>query len=117
MSTKNNTNTNVKEKQKIEINIETPPDYRVILLNNPVTAFQAVVDVLMSVFGRSGAESEQIMFIAHTSGKASVIISTKEICQIKVNEAKEYCKKKEGEAIMGRGAFYTALQFEVEEVE
>ena len=96
MSTKTNSNTNTKErvKEKIEINIETPPDYRVVLLNNPITAFQAVIDVLRSVFGRSGAESEQIMFIAHSSGKASVIVSTKEICEIKVNEAKEYCKKK-----------------------
>jgi ATP-dependent Clp protease adaptor protein ClpS len=117
MSTKTNTNTKEKVREKIEINIETPPDYRVVLLNNPVTAFQAVVDVLRSVFGRSGAEAEQIMFIAHTSGKASVIVSTREICEIKVNEAKEYCKKKEGETMMGRNAFYTALQFEVEEVE
>lgn len=104
---------NIKQRQKVQ----NPKNYKVVLYNNHITAFEAVVDVLKTVFIKSHAESVQIMWYAHNSGFALVMISTKEICELKVDEAKNYCLNKKDDVEMGRNMGYEHLQFEVEEDE
>lgn len=103
----------IKQRQKIQ----HPKNYKVVLYNNHITAFEAVVDVLKTIFLKSHAESVQIMWYAHNSGFALVMISTKEICEAKVEEAKHYCLTKKDDLEMGRNMGYEHLQFEVEEDE
>jgi ATP-dependent Clp protease adaptor protein ClpS len=103
----------IKQRQKVQ----NPKNYKVVLYNNHITAFEAVVDVLKTVFLKSHAESVQIMWYAHNSGFALVIISTKEICEAKADEAKTYCMSKKDDAESGRNMGYEHLQFEVEEDE
>lgn len=103
----------IKQRQKIQ----NPKNYKVVLYNNPITAFEGVVDVLRTVFQKNNAESIQIMWYAHNYGFAMVMISTKEICDTKVEEARNYCLSKREDAAQGRNVGYEHLQFEVEEDE
>lgn len=95
--------------------VKTPSNYKVLLLNNPVTFFDAVVDVLASVFLKNRAEAQEIMWFCHQNGMALVMISTKEICDQKVREAKEFCMSKKNETLpMGITKGYEYLEFTVE---
>jgi ATP-dependent Clp protease adaptor protein ClpS len=107
----------IKDNVKIREKVQNPKNYKVVLMNNPITDFDAVVDVLRTVFLKSNAESIQIMWYAHNYGFALVMISTKEICEQKVQEARNYCLTKQGEELQGRNRGYQHLQFEVEEDE
>lgn len=49
--------------------IEVPPSYKVIFLNDDYTTMEFVVDVLMSVFRKTQAQAEAIMKEVHVNGK------------------------------------------------
>lgn len=116
-------NPNVKERTRPRIaevkkereQIATPKNYRVILLNNDMTDFDAVVDVLRHVFAIRQQEASQIMIYAHRNGQALVMISTKEICEQKVQEAHNYCLANAHRERGGRSMYYELLRFDVEE--
>src|SRR5690606_19501666 len=113
MNTKTVTRPRIETKNREEV--KTPKNYRVILLNNEITAYGAVVETLKDVFQKSERESVQIMYHAHMNGRALVMISTKEICEIKEQEAKAYCAKNAHRTEMGRNMGFANLEFIVEE--
>lgn len=117
MNTKTNTRPKIKDLIKTRDKVEVPKNYKVLLLNNPITAFEAVVDVLKTVFGKQHQEASQIMYYAHMNGRALVMISTKAICEAKVEEARLYCERKRTEMMtqLNRSMFYEALEFITEE--
>lgn len=114
--TKTNVKTNVVVKEKFKV--KQPKHYRISLLNNDTTAFEAVVDVLRVIFNKNTQEASQMMMHAHLNGRALVEAPvTKEMGEAKVKQAEEYCQKREiemGERY-GRPYYYNHLRFEVEE--
>lgn len=118
---KEKTNTKIKSDFKIKekFEIKTPKNYKIVLLNNNTTAFEAVVDVLREVFSKNQAMSQMIMMKAHREGKALVEAPvSKEIGELKIKQAEEFCEKRErelGTNDWGRPYYYTHLKFEVEE--
>lgn len=114
-NTKEKTRPRIKETIRQREQIETPKNYRVVLLNNPVTDFDAVTDVLRTIFQKALAEASQIMMYAHRNGRALVMTSTREICNQKVEEARNYCLSRATETRGGRNMCYDQLVFEVEE--
>lgn len=114
-NTKEKTRPRLKETVRQREQVETPRNYRVVLLNNPVTDFDAVVDVLRSVFQKALSEASQIMMYAHMNGRAMVMTSTREICNQKVEEARNYCLARSTETRHNRNMYYDQLVFEVEE--
>ena len=116
-------NPNVKEKtlprisevKKEREQVATPKNYKVLLLNNETTDFDAVVDVLRHVFAINLQQASQIMIYAHNNGQALVMISTKEICEQKVVEARNYCLANAHRTRGNRSMYYEHLQFDVEE--
>ena len=64
--------TTVKNKRKYH------PKYKVILHNDDVNDFQHVMNSLQKVVGLDQQNAYNIMMIAHSSGKAVVIICEKE---------------------------------------
>lgn len=114
-NTKERVRPRIKETIKQRDQVETPKNYRVVLLNNPVTDFDAVVDVLRSVFQKAMGEANQIMMYAHMNGRALVMTSTREICNQKVEEARNYCLARANDSRGGRNMYYDQLVFEVEE--
>jgi ATP-dependent Clp protease adaptor protein ClpS len=61
-----------------------PPDmWRAVLLNNDVTPFIVVIVSLVEAFGMNETEATRIMMMAHTNGKAVVVVSTREVIETK----------------------------------
>lgn len=118
MSQQTDTKVNIKKTVKEKFKIKLPKNYRIVLLNNDITSFEAVVDVLKAIFSKNSTEAKAIMMHAHMNGRALVEAPvTKEIGEAKIKQAEDYCQKREIEAdqFMGRPNYYTYLKFEVEE--
>ena len=84
-STKKQNETDVIEVVKFEL----PPKYKVILLNDNVTTFDFVIEILMSVFHKSSQEAEQITMNVHNNGSGIAGIYSYDIAQTKINQVKK----------------------------
>jgi ATP-dependent Clp protease adaptor protein ClpS len=65
--------------------VEEPPMYRVMLLNDDYTTMEFVVDVLVFVFQKSPEEATRIMLNVHRSGVGVCGIYPFEVAETKVN--------------------------------
>jgi len=65
--------------------VEEPPMYRVMLLNDDYTTMEFVVDVLVYVFQKSPEEATRIMLNVHRSGVGVCGIYPFEVAETKVN--------------------------------
>jgi len=65
--------------------IEEPPLYKVMLLNDDYTSMEFVVEVLVYVFQKSSDEAFQIMLNVHRSGVGICGIYPYEIAETKVD--------------------------------
>lgn len=72
--------------------LEEPPMYRVLLLNDDYTPMDFVVDVLRTVFHKSPAEAERIMLSVHEKGSGLCGIYTFETAETKVSRVRSKAK-------------------------
>ena len=83
---------------KIEEEIESsllliePIKYKVLLHNDDYTTMDFVVEILMGIFRKDIAQSEQIMYAIHKSGKAVCGVYSYEIAETKVYQVKQLAK-------------------------
>lgn len=61
-----------------------PPMFKVILHNDNYTTMEFVVEILMTVFGKSLEKSTQIMLNVHNKGKGICGIYPRQIAETKV---------------------------------
>ncbi|MFH2060002.1 MAG: ATP-dependent Clp protease adapter ClpS [Pseudomonadota bacterium] len=61
-----------------------PPMYKVILHNDNYTTMEFVVEILMTVFGKSLEKSTQIMLNVHNKGKEICGIYPRQVAETKV---------------------------------
>lgn len=59
-------------REKVRTNIREPKRYRVIMHNDDFTTMEFVVDILITIFHKSGADAERLMLRVHRSGSAAV---------------------------------------------
>lgn len=64
--------------------IEEPPLYKVLLLNDDYTTMEFVVQVLMYVFHKSEEESRRIMLLVHHQGVGLCGVYPYEVAETKV---------------------------------
>jgi ATP-dependent Clp protease adaptor protein ClpS len=65
--------------------VEEPPMYRVMLLNDDYTTMEFVVEVLVYVFQKSAEEATRIMLNVHRSGVGICGTYSFEVAETKVN--------------------------------
>ena len=73
--------------------VEEPPMYKVMLLNDDYTTMEFVVDVLVYVFQKSLEEATQIMLNVHRSGVGVCGIYPFEIAETKVNTVENLARE------------------------
>lgn len=64
---------------------ETKRTHRVLLWNDDVTPYQAVVMIVMACCFKTTEEAEQITLIAHTKGKAYCYSGSESDCELVTN--------------------------------
>jgi ATP-dependent Clp protease adaptor protein ClpS len=73
--------------------VEEPPMYKVMLLNDDYTTMEFVVEVLVHVFQKSSEEATQIMLNVHRSGVGVCGIYPYEIAETKVDTVKALARE------------------------
>lgn len=73
--------------------VELPPMYRVILLNDDYTPMDFVVEVLQLFFAMNNDRATQVMLHVHTRGKGVCGVFTYEIAETKVVQVNEYSRQ------------------------
>ncbi len=85
----------VNEEVEVEIELQEPEMYRVILHNDDYTSMDFVVEILMKIFKKNLQESEIIMMNIHKKGSAVCGTYTFEIAQTKAEQVKQLAKQNE----------------------
>ena len=82
------TDTTLRTRPKAKV--EKPKLYKVFLLNDDFTPRDFVTAVLMRVFRMTEGEALGVMLTAHRKGACVVAVYTKEVAEMKAQEATEY---------------------------
>ncbi len=80
--------TDLLERPATKPKTERPPLYKVLLLNDNVTPFNVVVEVLRRVFNMGPEKAFQVMMTAHEKGSCLCGVFTFEVAETKVMEGK-----------------------------
>ncbi len=78
---------------KTKPSTRTPPQYKVLLLNDDYTPMEFVVYVLEHFFSKSPLEAEHIMSEAHEKGVSIAGVYTFEIAETKVYQVMQAAKE------------------------
>ena len=77
----------VKIDEKIQMKVEEPSKYKVIMLNDDTTTMEWVIDLMKMIFNHSQETAEQLTLTIHNEGSAVVGIYTYEIAEQKSVES------------------------------
>ena len=77
----------------IELEVEEPKKYKVLLLNDDFSTMEFVIEILVKIFRKSIEEASDIMISVHNNGKAVCGVYTHEIASTKVAQVKHNAKK------------------------
>ncbi len=75
-----------------ELEVEEPPMYKVILLNDDYTPMEFVVNILILVFHKEKSEATELMLAVHHQGQAVCGVYTKETAETKVDSVRTLAK-------------------------
>ena len=71
---------------------KTPPQYKVVMINDDYTPMEFVVDVLERFFGMGRQKATQVMLEVHMRGKGVCGVFTFQIAETKVAQVMEYSR-------------------------
>lgn len=80
---------------KTTLNLKTPSQWKVILLNDDFTPIEFVIDLLMMVFNKTEEAAEHIAQTVHTTGDAQIGLYTKEVANTKVDVSRALAEQKQ----------------------
>src|SRR5579863_547477 len=72
--------------------VERPPLYQVLLLNDDFTPMDFVVAVLETFFNMDRERATQVMLHVHTRGKGVCGVFTREVAETKVTQVNEFSR-------------------------
>lgn len=73
--------------------LQEPPKYRVLMLNDDYTPMDFVIEVLEGLFAMERDRATRTMLQVHTEGQALCGIFTFEIAEAKVEQANSYAQQ------------------------
>ena len=73
--------------------LETPKNYKVILLNDDFTSMEFVVWVLMNIFRHSQASATRVMLHIHNTGTGVAGIYSKDVAETRVAQVHQVAKE------------------------
>jgi ATP-dependent Clp protease adaptor protein ClpS len=76
--------------EDVRYELEKPPRYHVILLNDDYTPMDFVVDILCKFFNKTSDEATNIMLTIHYKGKALCGTYSADIAETKVDNVARY---------------------------
>jgi len=68
------------------------PRWKVILLNDDVTTFEFVIDLLKSLFKKPHDEAVRLTHEIHNSGSALIVVTSKERAELYVDQVKSLAR-------------------------
>jgi ATP-dependent Clp protease adaptor protein ClpS len=71
------------EQTLVKERVKRPEQHKVVLHNDDFTPMEFVVELLETIFRRSGAESTRIMLLVHRNGIGIAGVYTREIAEAK----------------------------------
>jgi len=72
--------------------VQRPPLYQVVLLNDDFTPMDFVVVVLETFFNMDRERATQVMLNVHTRGKGVCGVFTREVAETKVTQVNEFAR-------------------------
>ena len=75
--------------------LEEPPRYHVVLLNDDYTPMDFVIDVLVKFFNMNNEQATEIMLTIHYKGKARCGTYTAEVAETKVDQVIRFATENE----------------------
>lgn len=72
--------------------VQPPPLYRVLLLNDDFTPMDFVVEVLQVFFAMNREKATQVMLHVHTRGKGVCGVFTRDVAESKVTQVNEFSR-------------------------
>ena len=81
--------------QESKPELQKPPLYRVLMLNDDYTPMEFVVQVLQLFFGMGLEKATQIMLTVHTQGSAVCGIYTRDIAETKAAQVVRFARENE----------------------
>ncbi|MEO0437822.1 MAG: ATP-dependent Clp protease adapter ClpS [Pseudomonadota bacterium] len=72
--------------------LEKPPLYKVILINDDYTPMEFVVEVLETFFKMNREQATQVMLTVHTQGRGVCGIFTRDIAETKSAQVNQYAR-------------------------
>lgn len=74
------------------VQLQPPPLYRVLLLNDDYTPMNFVVEVLQLFFNMNRERATQVMLHVHTRGQGDCGVFTREVAETKVVHVNEFSR-------------------------
>ncbi|MEA3418692.1 MAG: ATP-dependent Clp protease adaptor ClpS [Campylobacterota bacterium] len=85
----------IREEVEVDLELQEPDMFRVLLHNDDYTSMDFVVNILMKIFHKNTQEAEMIMLKIHEKGSAICGVYTYEIAQTKAEQVKKLAKQNE----------------------
>ena len=85
----------ISEEVEVDLELQEPEMFRVLLHNDDYTSMDFVVNILMKIFHKNSQEAEMIMIKIHEKGSAICGVYTYEVAQTKAEQVKKLAKQNE----------------------
>ena len=87
MSTRRNTDS------ELDLDVLTPKEYHVFILNDDYTPMEFVIDILMTIFHKNYQEAEAITLMVHEKDRGLCGTFSHEIAETKVLQVTQFAKE------------------------
>ena len=79
--------------EELDLDVLTPREYNVFILNDDYTPMEFVIDILMSIFHKNYQEAEAITLMVHEQDRGLCGTFSHEVAETKVLQVTQFSKE------------------------